>query len=109
MRLRRDVLGFAPLRSLTAGVVGDLTETHVSARSGAPIESGEVSAAQPRSYVAQVAGSLRVDGQAGADADEGADQLCVAADDAELAAELVLRIGHVTPSPSPLPVREAAV
>ena len=50
-----------------------------------------------------------VDGQAGADADEVADQVGVAADEAELAAEHLLWIGHVTLGPSPLPVREAAV
>ncbi len=33
----------------------------------------------------------------------------VAADDAELAAEFLFSVGHVTPTPSPLPVREAAV
>jgi hypothetical protein len=52
---------------------------------------------------------LRIDGQAGAEADEVADQLGVAADEAELAAELLLPVGHVTRTPSPLPVREAAV
>jgi hypothetical protein len=59
--------------------------------------------------MAETACGLRIDGHAGADADEGADQLGVAADEAELAAELLLRMGHVTPPPSPLPVREAAV
>jgi hypothetical protein len=33
----------------------------------------------------------------------------VALDDAELAAELLFPVGHVTLTPSPLPVREAAV
>jgi hypothetical protein len=58
---------------------------------------------------AETAGGFRVDGQAGAEADEVADQLGVAADEAELAAELLLPVGHVTRTPSPLPVREAAV
>ncbi|HEX4582770.1 MAG TPA: hypothetical protein VH139_11965 [Acidobacteriaceae bacterium] len=33
----------------------------------------------------------------------------MAVDEAELAAELLPGVGHVTPSPSPLPVRERAV
>jgi hypothetical protein len=45
--------------------------------------------------------------------EEGGDQMRVAADEAELtaelAAELLFPFGHVTPAPSPLPVREAAV
>jgi hypothetical protein len=41
--------------------------------------------------------------------EEGGDQMRVAADDAELAAKLLFPVGHVTPAPSPLPVREAAV
>jgi hypothetical protein len=41
--------------------------------------------------------------------EEGGDQMRVAADEAELAAELLFPVGHVTPTPSPLPVREAAV
>jgi hypothetical protein len=40
---------------------------------------------------------------------EGGDQIWVALDDAELPAELLFPIGHVTPTPSPLPVREAGV
>jgi hypothetical protein len=47
--------------------------------------------------------------QAGLEQDEGGDQIWIAADDAELAAELLFWIGHVTPTPSPLPVREAGV
>jgi hypothetical protein len=41
--------------------------------------------------------------------EEGGDQMRVAADEAELTAELLFPVGHVTPTPSPLPVREAAV
>jgi hypothetical protein len=41
--------------------------------------------------------------------EEGGDQIWVAADDAELAAELLLPAGHGTGTPSPLPVREAGV
>jgi hypothetical protein len=52
---------------------------------------------------------LGVDGEVGAEADEVRDQLEIAADEAKLAAELLLRIGHVTGTPSPLPVREAGV
>jgi hypothetical protein len=41
--------------------------------------------------------------------EEGGDQMRVAADDAELAAELLLPVGHGIGTPSPLPVREAGV
>jgi hypothetical protein len=41
--------------------------------------------------------------------EEGGDQMRVAADEAKLTAELLFPFGHVTPPPSPLPVREAAV
>jgi hypothetical protein len=44
---------------------------------------------------------LRVDGEVGAEADEVRDQLEIAADEAKLAAEPLLRIGHVTGTPSP--------
>jgi len=63
-----------------------------------------VSGAQSRAGVSETACGLRVDGQAGSEADEVADQLGVAADEAELAAELL-----PAATPSPLPVREAAV
>jgi hypothetical protein len=46
---------------------------------------------------------------AGLEQEEGGDQVWVAADDAELAAKLLFPVGHVTRTPSPLPVREAAV
>jgi hypothetical protein len=46
---------------------------------------------------------------AGLEQEEGGDQMRVALDDAELAAELLFLVGHVTRTPSPLPVREAAV
>ena len=45
----------------------------------------------------------------GLEQEEGGDQVRVAADDAELAAELLFPAGYVTRTPSPLPVREAAV
>ena len=45
----------------------------------------------------------------GLEQEEGGDRVRVAADDAELAAELLFPAGHVTRTPSPLPVREAAV
>jgi hypothetical protein len=47
--------------------------------------------------------------QAGLVEEEGGDQMWIALDDAELAAELLFPAGHVTPPPSPLPVREAGV
>jgi hypothetical protein len=59
-------------------------------------ESGEV----------QVVAGLEL---AGLEEEEGGDQMWGAADDAELAAELLFLVGHVTLTPSPLPVREAAV
>jgi hypothetical protein len=59
-------------------------------------ESGEV----------QVVADLEL---AGLEQEEGSDQVRVAADDAELAAKLLFSVGHVTRTPSPLPVREAAV
>jgi hypothetical protein len=74
-----------------------------------PLLGGEVSGADAGLAMAEAAGGLRVDGQAGSEADEVADQLGVAADEAELAAELLLSVGHVTCTPSPLPVREAGV
>ena len=52
---------------------------------------------------------LGVDGEVGAEADEVRDELEIAADEAKLAAEFLLPVGHVTSTPSPLPVREAAV
>jgi hypothetical protein len=84
--------------------VGDLTETHISDEFPSQpclfavelAESGEV----------QVLGDLEL---AGLEQEEGGDQMWVAADDAELAAELLFPAGHVTPTPSPHPVRERAV
>jgi hypothetical protein len=46
---------------------------------------------------------------AGLEEEEGGDQVWVAADDAKLTAKLLFPVGHVTRTPSPLPVREAAV
>jgi hypothetical protein len=47
--------------------------------------------------------------QAGLEEEEGGDQRWVAADDAELAAELLFPAGQGAGAPSPLPAREAAV
>jgi hypothetical protein len=47
--------------------------------------------------------------QAGLEDEEGGDQMWVAADDAELAAELLFPAGQGAGAPSPLPAREAAV
>ncbi|HEY1963442.1 MAG TPA: hypothetical protein VGG59_00860 [Acidobacteriaceae bacterium] len=74
----------------------------------------EVFPSQPRLFAVELAGGGEVQvvaglEQAGLQQEEGGDQMWVAADDAEMAAELVFRVGHVTPTPSPLPVREAAV
>ena len=44
---------------------------------------------------------LGVDGEVGAEADEVRDQLEIAADEAKLATELLLRKGHVTGTPTP--------
>jgi hypothetical protein len=100
---------FASFGRFTAEVVGDLTEPHISARCGAPGERGDVSGAEPDTSASETAGGIGGDGQAGAEADEVADQVGVATDEAELATELLLSVGHVTRTPSPLPVREAAV
>lgn len=51
-------------------------------------ESGEV----------QIVANLEL---AGLEQEEGGDQVRVAADDAELAAQLLLPVGHVAPAPSP--------
>jgi hypothetical protein len=59
-------------------------------------ESGEV----------QVVADLEL---AGMEQEEGGDQVWVAADHSKLAAKLLFPVGHVTRTPSPLPVREAAV
>ena len=74
----------------------------------------EVLPSQPRLFAVELAdgGEVQVVAgleKAGLEEEEGGDQMWVAADDAKLAAELLFRIGHVTPTPSPLPVREAAV
>jgi hypothetical protein len=74
----------------------------------------EVFPSQPRSFAVELAGGGEVQvvsdvEQAGLEEEEGSDQIRVAADDAKLAAELLLSVGHVTATPSPLPVREAAV
>ena len=87
-------VGFAPL-SLTLRVVGDLTET--------------VFPSQPQLFAVELAesGEVHVVGDlelAGLEQEEGGDQMWVAADDAELAAELLPRV-----TPLPPPVREAAV
>jgi hypothetical protein len=84
--------------------VGDLTETHISAEFPS----------QPRLFSVKLAGSG--EGQvvadlelAGLEQEEGGDQVWVAADDAELATELLLPVGHGAGTPLPPPVREAAV
>ena len=74
---------------------------------------------QPHLFAVELAGSGEVQivtgllladlEQAGLEEEEGGDQIWVAADDAELAAELLFPVGHVTLTPSPLPVREAGV
>jgi hypothetical protein len=50
-----------------------------------------------------------VEGQAGTEAGEVGDEVGMAVDEAELAAELLNGVGHITPYPSPLPVRERPV
>jgi hypothetical protein len=47
--------------------------------------------------------------QAGLVEEEGRDQMRVAADASSASAELLLPVGHGIGTPSPLPVREAAV
>jgi hypothetical protein len=74
----------------------------------------EMFPSQPRLFAVESAGSGEVQvvvglEQAGFEEEEGGDQIWVALDDAELAAELLFPVGHVTHTPSPLPVREATV
>jgi hypothetical protein len=74
----------------------------------------EMFPSQPRLFAVESAGSGEVQvvvrlEQAGFEEEEGGDQIWVALDDAELSAELLFPVGHVTLTPSPLPVREAAV
>ena len=89
--------------------MGDLTWTHVSTRCGA-----SEFPSQPRLFAVELVagGEVQVVAgleQAGLEEEERGDQMWVAADDAELAAELLLSVGHITPTPTPLPVRERAV
>ena len=75
---------------------------------------GLESPSQPRLFAVELAGSGEVQvvaglELAGLEEEEGGDQMWVAADDAELAAELLFPVGHGAGTPSPLPVREAAV
>jgi hypothetical protein len=84
-----------------------------------PRLGGEVFLSQPHLFAVELAGGGEVQvvtgllladlEQAGLEEAEGGDQRWVAADNAELAAELLFPVGHVTRTPSPLPVREAAV
>jgi hypothetical protein len=72
----------------------------------------EVFPSQPSLLAVELAGSGEVQvvadlEQAGLEQEECGDQMWVAADEAQLAAELLFPVGHVTPTP--LPVREAAV
>jgi hypothetical protein len=74
----------------------------------------EVFPSQPQLFAVELAESGEVQvvadlEQAGLEEEEGGDQRWVAADEAELAAKLLFAAGHVTHTPSPLPVREAAV
>ncbi|HEY1964257.1 MAG TPA: hypothetical protein VGG59_04970 [Acidobacteriaceae bacterium] len=74
----------------------------------------EVFPSQPRLFAVELEGRGEVQvvaylEQAGLEQEESGDQMRVAADDAELAAKLLFPVGHVTPTPSPLPVRERAV
>ena len=54
----------------------------------------------------QIVGGLEL---SGLEEEEDGDQIWVAADEAELAAEFLFEAGHGVGTPSPLPVREAAV
>jgi hypothetical protein len=62
---------------------------------------------QPRSFSVELADGGEVQAVAGLGEEEG-DQIWVAADDAELAAEFLFPVGHVT-YPLPPPAREAGV
>jgi hypothetical protein len=103
-------VGFAPL-SLTLRVVGDRCRLQVHTlrfAQGRDDRLGCGSVKLPRLGSGEV---LIIAGleQTGLEQEEGGDQIWVAADDAKLAAELLFPVGHVTATPFPLPVREAAV
>ena len=70
--------------------------------------------AQPRLFAVELAEGgevpIVVDLElSGLEKDESGDQMRVAADEAELAAELLFAAGHGAATPSPLPVRETGV
>jgi hypothetical protein len=74
----------------------------------------EVFPSQPRLFAVELEGGGEVQviadlEQACLKEKEDGDQMGIAADEAELAAKLLFPVGHVTRTPSPLPVREAAV
>jgi hypothetical protein len=86
--------------SLTLKVAGGLTETEF------PSQPHLLSVELAESGEGQVVAGLLY---AGLEEEEGGDQIWVAADDAELAAELLFPAGHGAGTPLPPPVREAGV
>jgi hypothetical protein len=97
------------LWSLTADEVGVRTISHISLRCGAtefPSQPHLFAVELAESGEVQIVADLEL---ASAEQEESGDQMRVAADDAELAAKLLFPAGHGTLTPSPLPVREAAV
>ena len=75
---------------------------------------GEVFPSQARLFAVELAecGEVQIVTdleQAGLEQQEGGSQIRLAPDDAELAAELLFRIGHGAGTPLPPPVREAGV
>jgi hypothetical protein len=98
-RCKLQVLLFAHDEGVVARFASDESVLPVSEDFGAELCS----------LVEEAGVSLGVDGEVGAETDEVLDPLAMAADVAELAAELLFPVGHVTRTPSPLPVREAAV
>ena len=96
--------------------MGDFGELHVLRFALLLRQGGQVFAAQAGLDAVELAERGEVVAVvevqlAGLEQVEGGDQVGVAADEAELAAELPLAagLGHVTTPPSPLPVREAGV
>jgi hypothetical protein len=98
-RCKLQVLRFAQDDSVVVGFAQEDFVLPVSEDFGAELGS----------LVEEAGVGLGVDGKVGAEADEVLDPRAIAADEAELAAEFLFPVGHVTRTPSPLPVREAAV
>ena len=67
----------------------------------------EVMSAEAALYLVEAERGIEVKVVAGLQAEEVGDEIRVALDQLKTAAELLFPVGHVTRTPSPLPVREA--